>query len=142
MATPHIPPVNAAIHARGKGAARGALAALAAEIGVSRNAVSTWFSGRVTPDPAYWPAIERALSIAPGTLARTAAQFFDPTVPDLVPPSADVVPLRPRRPPQGPGPAAPAQPLPAAAKKNPGKRGTDRPAPRPAPAVGLDESES
>jgi transcriptional regulator with XRE-family HTH domain len=85
VAAPHIPAVNAAILAAYEGTdrGRGDLAALAREADVSRNAVSGWMSGRVTPDKELWPLIERHLGLPAGLLARTAARYFDPSIVEL-----------------------------------------------------------
>lgn len=57
---------------------RGAQAAFAKDLEVSRNTVSMWFRGLVTPDPEYWPAIEKYLRMRHGTLAMIAADHYDP----------------------------------------------------------------
>src|SRR5690554_1783366 len=80
---PHIPPVNEAIREAAQAASsrlpRGHMSELARKIGtVERNAVTTWFSGRSTPDKDHWDAIEEHLGMEPGTLRQIAADYFDP----------------------------------------------------------------
>lgn len=51
---------------------RGAQTRLAAELGVSAATVSRWIRHQSCPDPNRWPAIEDALGLPRGQLAREA----------------------------------------------------------------------
>lgn len=53
-------------------AARGEKTALAKALGVTAQTVTKWVQDETTPDPERWPAIERALGLAPATLSRAA----------------------------------------------------------------------
>ena len=85
MASTHIPAINDAIvHAAARRSAErgwGWRTEFAEAIGVSRNAVSTWFKGTTTPHAGHWPAIERELGIEPGALARMAAEHLQGQAP-------------------------------------------------------------
>lgn len=82
MAATHIPPVNERIRSAAGAidTGRGHQSSLAEQLGVSRNAVSSWFAGRSTPEPQHWTAIAGHLGIEPGELQMIAADYFAPGI--------------------------------------------------------------
>ncbi len=76
MATARIQPINESLREWAAATDRLVQSDLARLAGVSRNAVSTWCNGHVTPGHDQWPVIERFFGKKPGTLARMAARYY------------------------------------------------------------------
>lgn len=51
---------------------RGAQARLVVALGLPKSTVNNWATGKNTPEPSRWGAIEEALGLAPMTLANAA----------------------------------------------------------------------
>lgn len=84
MATARIEAINQAIHSWAAHSDT-RQADLARKAGVSRNAVSNWYRGQVTPGREHWAVIEEHFDQPGGTLARLAsAAYRSDSAPDLV----------------------------------------------------------